>query len=213
MAEPDHQQASSPGSDADAQQSVADTVAPSFSRNRLYVPLLVFALIVVVSFAGFQLGDRKQLPSALLDKPFPEFRARILDTLGAGGPERFATREDLLGRVVLVNVWATWCPTCLAEHDELRRIADTWGLPIVGVNYKDQPDRARGWLARYGDPYEFHIEDLDGQLGVELGVYGAPESFLLNAEGQIVYKRVGDINPRIWRDELEPRLRAMEFFN
>jgi len=183
----------------------------SFSRGRLFVPLLAFVVIVGVSFVGFQLGDRKQLPSALLDKPFPEFRARVLDTTASGGPERFATRENLLGKVVLVNVWATWCPTCLAEHDELARIADTYGLPIIGINYKDQPERAQQWLARYGDPYEFHLEDLDGQLGVELGVYGAPESFLLNADGRIIYKRVGDINPRIWADELEPRLRALEF--
>lgn len=182
-------------------------------RSRLFIPLLLFLAIVVVAYIGFQLGDRKQLPSALLDKPFPEFRARLLDTRGAGGPEQFATRDNLLGKIVLVNVWATWCPTCLAEHDELRRISDTYGLPIVGVNYKDRPELARQWLAKYGDPYEFHIEDLDGQLGVDLGVYGAPESFLLNAEGQIVYKRVGDINPRIWTNELEPRLQSMEFFN
>lgn len=184
----------------------------SFSRRRLFVPLAAFVAIVIVSFVGFQLGDRKQLPSALLDKPFPEFRARILDTRGTGAPEQFATRENLLGRVVLVNVWATWCPTCLAEHDELARIAERYGLPIVGINYKDQPERAQAWLARYGDPYDFHLEDLDGQLGVELGVYGAPESFLLDPEGRIIYKRVGDINPRIWADELEPRLRTLEFF-
>jgi len=173
---------------------------------------VAFAAICAVAFIGFYLGDRKQLPSALLNKPFPEFRARVLDTMATGAPERFATREDLLGRVLLVNVWATWCPTCLAEHGELARIAETYGLPIVGVNYKDQPERAQRWLARYGDPYDFHLEDLDGQLGVELGVYGAPESFLLDANGQIVYKRVGDINPRIWAQELEPRLRALEFF-
>lgn len=184
----------------------------SFSRFRLFVPLAAFAAICAIAFIGFSLGDRQQLPSALLDKPFPEFRARILDTMATGAPEQFATREDLLGKVVLVNVWATWCPTCLAEHGELGRIAETYGLPIVGVNYKDQPERAQQWLARHGDPYEFHLEDLDGQLGVELGVYGAPESFLLDANGRIVYKRVGDINPRIWANELEPRLRALEFF-
>jgi len=112
-----------------------------------------------------------------------------------------------------VNVWATWCPTCRAEHDELARIAKNYGLPIIGVNYKDKPELAQRWLAQYGDPYEFHIEDLDGQLGIELGVYGAPESFLLNPEGQIVYKRVGDVNPRIWENELLPRLTQMEFFS
>ncbi len=194
-------------------QATGVDATESFGRGRLFLPLLVFAVIAVVGFIGFYLGDRKQLPSALLDKPFPEFRARILDSQATGGPERFATRADLLGRIVLVNVWATWCPTCRAEHNELARIAESYGLPIIGVNYKDRPELAQQWLARYGDPYDFHIEDLDGQLGIELGVYGAPESFLLNAEGRIVYKRVGDINPRIWQNELLPRLTAMEFFN
>lgn len=194
-------------------QATSGDATESFGRGRLFLPLLVFAVIALVGFIGFYLGDRKQLPSALLDKPFPEFRARILDSQATGEPERFATRADLLGRIVLVNVWATWCPTCRAEHDELARIAESSGLPIIGVNYKDRPELAQQWLARYGDPYDFHIEDLDGQLGIELGVYGAPESFLLNAQGRIVYKRVGDINPRIWQNELLPRLTAMEFFN
>jgi cytochrome c biogenesis protein CcmG/thiol:disulfide interchange protein DsbE len=107
---------------------------------------------------------------------------------------------------VLVNVWATWCPTCAAEHDELIRIRESTGLRIVGVNYKDDPAKAVRWLEAYGNPYDLVIQDPDGSLGVELGVYGAPESFLLDAGGTIVYKRVGDINPRIWRDELRPRL-------
>ena len=173
-------------------------------RAGLFVPLAVFLLIAVVAFGGFFLADPQKLPSALLDKPFPEFRAPLL-----GGAGREVTRKDLLGRPLLVNVWATWCPTCLAEHDELRRINDDFGVPIVGINYKDNPAAAQAWLARHGDPYEYHIVDADGQLGVELGVYGAPETFLLNADGIIVYKRVGDVNPRIWRDELAPALRAL----
>jgi cytochrome c biogenesis protein CcmG/thiol:disulfide interchange protein DsbE len=169
------------------------------SRTRLFVPLLVFALVVGIGYAGFSLNDPHELPSALLHKPFPEFRAPLLDH-----PERVVARSDLLGAPVLVNVWATWCPTCKAEHDELLRIRESTGLRIVGVNYKDDPDAARRWLEAYGNPYEMVIQDLDGSLGVELGVYGAPESFLLDAEGTIVYKRVGDINDRIWRNELGP---------
>ena len=134
---------------------------------------------------------------------FPEFSAPALHG------ERVVTRADLLGRVVLVNVWATWCPTCLAEHGELTRIAREASLPIVGINYKDDPASARRWLQRNGDPYEFHVVDQSGQLGIELGVYGAPESFLLDPAGEIVYKRVGDVNPRIWRDELAPELRRL----
>jgi cytochrome c biogenesis protein CcmG, thiol:disulfide interchange protein DsbE len=169
------------------------------SRVSLFVPLAVFVLIIGFGYAGFSLNDPKELPSALLGKPFPSFQATLL-----ADSDRTVTRDDLLGQPVLVNVWATWCPTCAAEHDELLWIRETTGLRIVGVNYKDDAAKARLWLQRYGDPYDMVIEDPDGSLGVELGVYGAPESFLLDAEGTVIYKRVGDINPRIWRDELGP---------
>lgn len=179
------------------------------SRASLFIPLGVFLLIVGVGYAGFKLNDPHELPSALLDKPFPEFSAPLLgDGLGNGltDSETLVDRTALLGEPVLVNVWATWCPTCKAEHEQLLRIRETTGLRMVGVNYKDEPAKARIWLRQLGDPYEFVVQDTDGSLGVELGVYGAPESFLLDARGTIVYKRVGDINPRIWRDELAPAL-------
>ncbi|MBX3705239.1 MAG: DsbE family thiol:disulfide interchange protein [Pseudomonadales bacterium] len=169
------------------------------NRASLFVPLGVFLLIVGIGYAGFRLNDPHELPSALLGKPFPEFRASLLDD-----PGRMIDRGALVGEPVLVNVWATWCPTCKAEHDELLRIGAETGIRIVGVNYKDDRGKALDWLVRYGNPYDFVIEDRDGSLGVELGVYGAPETFLLDAAGTIVYKRVGDINPRIWRDELGP---------
>jgi cytochrome c biogenesis protein CcmG, thiol:disulfide interchange protein DsbE len=169
------------------------------SRASLFVPVGVFLAIIGVGYAGFSLNDPHELPSALLGKPFPDFEAPLLEE-----PQRTVARSDLLGRPVLVNVWATWCPTCKAEHDELLRIGRSTGLRIVGVNYKDEPAKARQWLEAFGNPYDMVIQDPDGSLGVELGVYGAPESFLLNSEGVIVYKRVGDINPRIWRDELGP---------
>lgn len=169
------------------------------NRASLFVPLGVFLLIVVIGYAGFRLNDPHELPSALLGKPFPDFRAPLLDD-----PGRTIDRGALVGEPVLVNVWATWCPTCKAEHDELLRIGAETGIRIVGVNYKDDRGKALDWLVRYGNPYDFVIEDRDGSLGVELGVYGAPETFLLDAAGTIVYKRVGDINPRIWRDELGP---------
>lgn len=169
------------------------------SRASLFVPVGVFLVVIGVGYVGFSLNDPHELPSALLGKPFPEFQAPLL-----AEPDRTVAREDLLGQPVLVNVWATWCPTCKAEHDELLRIRRNTGLRIVGVNYKDDAAKARRWLQAYGNPYDMVIQDPDGSLGVELGVYGAPESFLLNADGVILYKRVGDINPRIWRDELGP---------
>lgn len=169
------------------------------TRARLFVPLAVFALVVGVGFVGFSLNDPHQLPSTMLNKPFPEFDATLLSD-----PRRTVTRADVVGRPVLVNVWATWCPTCKAEHASLMEIGASTGLAIVGVNYKDDPAKARQWLQAHGDPYEFVIEDPDGSLAVDLGVYGAPESFLLDADGTIVYKRIGDINDRVWREELGP---------
>ena len=174
------------------------------NRASLFVPLLIFTIILVAGYVGFTLEDRHQLPSALLKKPFPDFSAQNLHDPGAT-----IQRQDLIGRPTLVNVWATWCPTCKAEHEQLMQIAATTDVQMVGINYKDIPAKARRWLASYGDPYDLSILDEDGRLCVELGVYGAPETFLLDAAGTIIYKRVGEVNPRIWRQELAPRLAAM----
>ncbi|MCR9276790.1 MAG: DsbE family thiol:disulfide interchange protein [Pseudomonadaceae bacterium] len=170
-----------------------------------FVPLALFAGFAVIGVVGlFVLGDRHELPSALLNKSFPEFSAPLLMDESS-----VMSREDLIGEPLLVNVWATWCPTCKAEHAELLRITQDYGVPIVGLNYKDDPRAARAFLARYGNPFRYNLVDADGQIGVDLGVYGAPETFLLDANGTIVYKRVGDVNPRIWRDELAPALKAL----
>jgi cytochrome c biogenesis protein CcmG/thiol:disulfide interchange protein DsbE len=171
------------------------------SRASLFVPLGLFLLVLSVGGVGFFLSDPHALPSALVGKPFPEFRAPVL-----GEPGRTVGLESLRGAPVMVNVWATWCPTCLAEHAELLRIGSESGMRIVGINYKDDPDAAMEWLERYGNPYELVIEDRGGELGVELGVYGAPETFLLDRTAKIVYKHVGDVNARVWQDEFVPRI-------
>ena len=183
--------------------------------NRIgrFVPLALFALVLAIGYFGFQLEDPHRLPSALIGQPFPDFAAKRLDGEDGG----LVRRADLLGSPVLVNVWATWCPTCKAEHDELLRIRAVLAAPvraavpvrIIGVNYKDDPARARRWLNQYGDPYDFNLIDADGALGVELGVYGAPETFLLNAQGEVVFKQVGAIDGLVWQQEIAPRLAAM----
>ena len=175
------------------------------NRLGLFAPLALFAVILAIGYFGFQLEDPHRLPSALIGKPFPDFAAQRLDGQGSG----LVRRADLLGSPVLVNVWATWCPTCKAEHDELLRISSRVPVRIVGINYKDDPAKARRWLAEYGDPYELNLIDADGALGVELGVYGAPETFLLNADGDVVFKQVGAIDGAVWRQEIAPRLAAM----
>jgi cytochrome c biogenesis protein CcmG, thiol:disulfide interchange protein DsbE len=174
------------------------------SRVSLFVPLAVFLALIGLLYAGFSLEDPHRLPSAMVGQAFPPFALPRLDD-----EEAQATEAAMQGRVKLVNVWATWCPTCKAEHAELMRIHEQTGLPIIGINYKDDPAAARRWLARYGDPYEFSIVDRDGRLGIELGVYGAPETFLVDHRGRIVYKRVGDVNERVWTTEIEPLVREL----
>lgn len=175
------------------------------SRASLFVPLAAFALLVALLYVGFGLEDPHRLPSALVGKPFPAFSLPDLHA-----PDTQVDEHVFDGRVTLVNVWATWCPTCKAEHAELARIHEQEGVRIIGINYKDDPAAARDWLARYGDPYERHIVDGDGRLGIELGVYGAPETFLVDRQGVIVHKRVGDVNRRIWEAEFVPLLAKLE---
>lgn len=175
------------------------------NKASFYIPLAIFVVVVILFLTGFNLGNRNELPSALINKPFPSFVAQDLFQ-----PEREIARDDIVGRPALVNVWATWCPTCAAEHEMLIKITERAPeVKLIGINYKDDPAKAINWLGQYGNPYEMVLVDQDGLLGVELGVYGAPETFLINPQGEIVYKRVGDVNERIWRDEIQPRLASM----
>ena len=167
-----------------------------------FAPLAVFLLLAGLLYAGFSLRDPHLLPSALRHKPFPNFDLPLLD----GGA---ASRATLVGKPRLVNVWATWCPTCLTEHGALLRIRAETGLSIVGVNYKDDPALAKRWLARHGDPYDFNIIDAEGDLGVDLGVYGAPETFLLDANAVVRHKHVGALDAEVWRTGFEPVWRAL----
>lgn len=169
------------------------------------LPVGAFAVLAGILYLGFTLRDPKLLPSALIGQPFPDFD---LPTLAV--PPRRATQADIAGEVRLVNVWATWCPTCLAEHAELTRIRTESGLSIVGVNYKDDSAQARAWLDRHGDPYDFNVVDAVGDLGVDLGVYGAPETFLVDAGGTIRYKRVGEVTRRVWQEEIAPLLGTLQ---
>lgn len=175
------------------------------SRASLFIPLAAFIVIAGLLYAGFSLNDPHVLPSALIGKPFPAFD---LPSLGTDNAQRF-TAADMRGPA-LVNVWATWCPTCRAEHAELLRIHQETGLPIIGVNYKDDPAKARDWLEQLGNPYAFNVVDSTGSLGVDLGVYGAPETFLVDASGTIVYKRVGDVNRAVWEREIKPQVDALK---
>jgi cytochrome c biogenesis protein CcmG/thiol:disulfide interchange protein DsbE len=168
-------------------------------NKSLLIPLGVFVLLVAVLAVGFRLEDPHFLPSQLIDQPFPEFSLQALNE-----PERELTTADITGQVALVNVWATWCPNCLLEHPELMRISREEGIPLYGINYNDESEKARRWLVRHKNPFAFSIVDDKGKLGIDLGVYGAPETFVLDAKGVIRYRHVGEVTRRVWEETLSP---------
>jgi len=165
-------------------------------RLKLFLPLFLFALLAIFLFRGLSL-DPTEMPSALIDRPFPDFR------LPALGRDALLTRADLTGEVALLNVWATWCVSCRVEHPFLKQLAEQ-GIPIYGLNYKDNDADALRWLAELGDPYRLTIADREGTLGLDLGVYGAPETYLLDATGVVRYRHVGVVDETVWRSVLEP---------
>ena len=167
------------------------------------LPLVVFASLIIVLFSF--LSDRDdQLETALIDSSFPEFK------LGSLSDEsRILTKQDIIKLPALINVWATWCPTCYAEHEALKVIEQT-GVRIFGVNYADDPDAARRFLFERGDPYVLNILDTEGRLAIDLGVYGAPETFVIDASGDIQYRHVGAVDARVWRDTLGPLIAALD---
>jgi len=163
-------------------------------RLRLFIPLVLFTLIAVFLFRALSL-DPASIPSAMIGRSLPDFELPVLED------ERLINDADLIGQSILINVWATWCAACVIEHPFLMDLADS-GIPIYGVNYKDQVVSARKWLSDYGDPYVSNIIDQYGKLGFDLGVYGAPETFLVDANGVIRHRHVGIINQEVWTSKL-----------
>lgn len=163
-------------------------------RYLVFIPLVLFLALGVLLWKGLQL-DPTNLPSALIDKPLPEFSLSSLDD-----PDRMLSASDLkLGEPALMNVWATWCPSCKAEHAQLNRIAQEDGVKIIGINYKDDRSKANIWLEKYLNPYVINVFDEKGTLGLDLGVYGAPETYVLDADGVIRYKHVGVVDEKVWQ--------------
>lgn len=165
-------------------------------RLILLLPLAIFLAVALFLYRGLFLNP-SELPSALIGKPLPEFALASLEE-----PARTLGTADFEGPA-LVNVWATWCPTCRAEHEMLNRLAEQ-GVAVYGVNYKDNGEAARRWLIELGNPYRLNVEDPQGSLGFNLGVYGAPETFLVDKNGIIRHKYVGAIDESVWRQQLAP---------
>lgn len=174
-------------------------------RTRILVfllPLALFAILAVLLFSRNG-SDPSFLPSARLGQPVPAFQLASLTE-----PEAVLTADVFKGEVSLLNVWATWCVSCLVEHPVLMRLADA-GVRIVGVNYKDDRQAALAWLQNNGDPYHRIVFDERGDLGLDLGVYGAPETYLIDRDGRIRYRAVGVLDERAWTQELQPRYDAL----
>lgn len=169
----------------------------------LALPLLAFLWLTIFLLRGL-FSDPTELSSALVGKPVPQFELPdIYD------PSTTYTEAVLHGRPMLLNVWATWCPTCRAEHAYLNKLAQQ-GVYIVGLNYKDDSRaKAVDWLNTLGDPYRLNLFDERGAVAIDFGVYGAPETFLINANGEVMYRHVGDVNERVWSTILEPQYRAL----
>ncbi len=166
-------------------------------RLKLFLPLLIF--VVLASVLYWALGrDPNAMPSALVNRPVPTFSLPSLNNA-----EVILNADLFKEQVTLLNVWATWCYACRVEHPFLQRLAND-GVAIIGLNYKDDNAAAQAWLAEQGDPYQQTIVDADGTLGIDLGVFGAPETYVIDRAGIIRYKFVGVMDERVWTREIEP---------
>ncbi len=174
------------------------------SRLTALVPLTVFLVTGVFFAIGLTLNPR-EVPSPLINKPVPEFALPPVQgrTLGLSS-------ADLNGEVSLVNVFASWCVACRAEHPLLMELKQKGAVPIHGLNYKDKPDDAEKWLAELGDPYTRTGADINGQVGIDWGVYGVPETFVIDRQGRIAYKQIGPLSPAVLEKTILPLIRKLQ---
>lgn len=158
-------------------------------KLKYLLPLALFIVLAVFLAVGLRLNP-KDIPSPLIDKPAPAFALPILGT-----PEKKLSNQDLQGKVWLFNVWASWCVSCRQEHPLLLELAKLKLVTLVGLNYKDEAPAAAQWLRQLGNPYDVSIMDVDGRLGIDYGVYGVPETFVVDKHGIIRYKHTGPVEP------------------
>ncbi len=171
--------------------------------NRSIFPLAIFILLVALLGYGLSL-DPKKVPSPLIDKPAPEFRLAMLED-----PSRTISPGDLRGQVWVLNVWASWCVSCRAEHEVVTELANKNLVLVVGLNYKDPSENAKRWLEQFGDPYATSLVDFDGRVGIDWGVYGVPETFVIDAEGKIRYKHIGPMTMESLEQKVMPVIREL----
>ena len=172
--------------------------------NRYLLPVLVFFVLVMLFVVGLD-HDPHLVPSPLIDKPVPAFELPVLDNPGVR-----LTADDLKGEVVLINVWASWCVSCRDEHPLLIDLSRNKAIKIYGLNYKDSREAALAWLKEHGDPYFVSLYDVNGKTGIDLGVYGVPETYLLDRDGIIRFKHIGPITRETIQQKLLPLINSLE---
>jgi len=172
--------------------------------KRFLIPLGIFIVLLLFLAVGLRL-DPRMVPSPLIDKPAPAFTLPRLDD-----PQRLVSEKDLLGKVWLLNVWASWCVSCREEHPVLVEFAKKNIVPIYGLNYKDERKDALAWLGQFGNPYTVSIMDADGRIGIDYGVYGVPETYVIDKQGVIRYKQIGPVTPEVLDAKILPLVRKLQ---
>ena len=172
--------------------------------KRYLLPLLVFVLLAGFLAVGLK-RDPREVPSPLIDKPAPAFSLPQLDA-----PDQQVSPKDLLGQVWLLNVWASWCVACRQEHPLPVEVSKAGQVKLYGLNYKDKREDALGWLQQFGNPYLKSMSDTEGLVGIDYGVYGVPETFVIDKQGVIRYKQIGPVTPEALRDTLLPLVAKLE---
>jgi cytochrome c biogenesis protein CcmG/thiol:disulfide interchange protein DsbE len=183
------------------QKSPEAAQKPSYAR---YILLAVFLALVVLLGLGLQLNPR-EVPSPLIGKPAPAFQLPQLHE-----PGKTFSPADMRGRVWMLNVWASWCVSCRVEHPVLMDLAKTGVVPIYGLDYKDQPDEAKKWLVQFGNPYQLSAVDAKGVVGIDYGVYGVPETYVIDKRGVIRYKQIGPVTPEVLKNKVLPLVKQLQ---
>lgn len=171
---------------------------------KFLIPLTLFLVLAVFLMVGLDRNPR-EVPSPLIGKPAPEFKLPLLHDASAE-----VSRQDLLGKVWILNVWASWCVACREEHPLIVDYARRSKVPIYGLNYKDARPDGLKWLARLGNPYVASLYDGDGRLGIDFGVYGVPETFIIDRQGVIRYKHIGPVTPEVLSEKIEPLVKSLQ---
>ena len=172
--------------------------------KRFLWPLGIFILLVGFLAVGLKL-DPREVPSPLVGKPAPAFELPILQQ-----PDKRFVPADMRGKVWLLNVWASWCVSCRDEHPVLLELSKRKVMPILGLNYKDKDENAAAWLKQFGNPYDLSAVDADGRIGIDYGVYGVPETYLIDADGVIRYKQIGPVTPAVLEQKILPLAQSLK---